>query len=96
MIGGSLQRHRRTPETLERIRQLVMVVATSAHERRLGAVPAGQLESEDAAIECESAFEIGDPQVYVADYNIGMNRLRIACVNTHRSISSLLFPVNLE
>ena len=45
----------------------MVVVAAGTQERRRVAHPLGEFEPEDALVEGEGAFDVGDLQVHVAD-----------------------------
>ena len=52
----------------------MVVVAARRDERCLGAVPLGQLEAEDAAVEPQRPLKVGHLQVDVTDADLGIDR----------------------
>lgn len=68
--AGGVGWRRGSAEAFPGIQADVVVIAACGDEGRAGAVALGDVESEDAAVEGEGSFEIGDFQVHVADADL--------------------------
>ncbi len=67
---------RRPAQALPSIQSNAMVVATCRHERRLRAESLRHLEAENAAVESQRPFKVGDLQMDVADADLRIDRAR--------------------
>ena len=72
------RRRRRPAQALPGVQPDVVVVAARRDERRLRAVPLGDLEAEDAAVEPQRPLQVGDLQVDVADADLGIDRAGVS------------------
>lgn len=71
---GCPRRRGRSPLALPGVQAEVMVVPSRRDERGLCAVPLGQLEAKDAAVEPQRPLQVGDLQMDVADLHLRVDR----------------------